>query len=1026
MELGIIGALAYLGNNYYNINQNEEDDNILDDYHHNINFTYHDDSYEKNIKIMKKKSHIIVKSKDPQTTNIINNSIKSINNISVNYKDMNSKFYNENVNNLDNIKMFESFNDKLNNSNETYEDQFKPLVFDNKSNPVSLNQGHKSIDKNKFNTIERSLAIGDDYSFFDEKGDMTYGVTPNDEFTHSNMVPHFAKKQMINKYNEQTLAHKVDIFSGSSKNYIPKKELLLENFAPVQKNVNLVNGSENKLDFMESYYLPSKEKRNILPFEQQQVGPGLNLTPDQTSRADGGNHEEYRPLPKDIDSLRSADRPKLSYEGVVIPGQKGSKGQIIGQVFKRRPEKTKEVDPATFQKSGGVYTKQSSRDRVILKNTTRKSSVPVIGPAKSVVEKRSTKNSSIIKESTKKEVASSGPSNVEHIIKKHSQNKYSFNLLDTQRNTTEDNRQPNPYNLSLGTVKFDPHDLPRQTIKQTTLYNEQGGVPQAPEKSNKTYDPKNIPRITRKETTLFNEQTGFAQGITNKVGAYNPDDVTRPTTRQDILFNDQSGYAQGVTNRGEAYNPDDVLRPTTRQDTQFNEQSGFAQGVTNRGEAYNPDDVLRPTTRQDTQFNEQAGFTQGVTNRGEAYNPDDVLRPTTRQDTQFNEQAGFAQGITNKGETYNPDDILRPTTRQDTQYNGEISNVKGVENKNQSHNPDDILRFTQRQDLAYNNDKLNVRGEVNMNQAYDPNDIFRHTQREEQTHNQNISNAKNEVNMGQVYDPSDVTRQTHREELVYTNQLGHAKNDIEKPISFDPNNTSRPTIKETSLFPDRYGHVMSNNTKPTAFDPSNVPAATLKELLIHQYDLGVAQGTVNKGIMYNPRDIPAETLKQMCVMNTYLSNANKKDTKGGYLSNKYDAPETLRQLMQVLRFGGAFGDQAPRDYGAEQNMQLDDRKELSIQSRNPTDRKHDVIPTTITNLGDTHLKENFSINRTPINDRSNSHSNNFNLPTKYTQSTYRQEESNRLNPDILSQLNSNPLVNNIVISHQDNPNNNEC
>ena len=994
MELGIIGALAYLGNNYYNINPNEdENDYMLDNYHHNINFTYHDDAHEKNIKKIKNKNHIIVKSKNPQETNIINNSIKSINNISVNYKDMNSKFYNENVNNLDNIKMFESFNDKLNSSIESYEDQFKPLVFDNKSDPSSLNQGHKSIDKNKLHTIERSLAIGDGYSFFEEKGDMTYGVTPKDEFTHSNMVPHFAKKQMINNYNEQTLAHKVDIFSGSSKNYVPKKELLLENFAPVQKNVNLVNGSENKLDFMESYYLPSKEKRNILPFEQQQVGPGLNLTPDQTTRADGGSHEEYRPLPKGVDELRSADKPKISYEGVVIPGQKGSKGQIIGKVFKRRPEKTKEIDPSTFQRTGGVFNKPASRDKIILKNTTRKSSRPVIGPAKSVTDKGSKKNSSIIRESTKKEAVSSGPSNVEHVIKKYSQNKCSYKLPDTQRETTSNNRQPNPYNLSLGTVIFDPHDLPRQTIKQTTLYNEQGGAPQAPEKSNKTYDPKDVPRITRKETTLFNEQSGIAQGINNKVGAFNPDDVTRPTLRQDTQFNNQAGYAQGINNK---------------------------VGV------YNPDDVTRPTLRQDTQFNDQAGYAQGITNRGESHNPDDILRPTMRQDTQFNDQAGYAQGVINKGESYNPDNILRPTMRQDTQYNSEISNVKGMENKNQSHNPDDILRFTQRQDLAYNNDKLNIRGEVNMNQAYDPNDIFRHTQREEQTHNQNISNAQSEVNMGQVYDPSDITRQTHREELVYTNQLGHAKNDIEKPVTFDPTNTSRPTIKETSIFPERYGHVMNNNTKPNAFDPSDVPATTLKEMLVHQYDIGVAQGTVNRGSVFNPKDIPANTLKQMCIMDDYISNANKQDTKGGYLSNKYNAPDTLRQLMQVLRFGGAFGDQAPRDYSAEQNMELDDRKELSIQSRNPTNRKHDAIPTTITNLGDMHLRENFPINRTPIIDRSNYHSNNFNLPTNYTQNTYRQEESNRLNPEILNQLNSNPLVNNVVISQLDNSNNNEC
>jgi hypothetical protein len=1031
MELGIIGALAYIGNNYYSENDDQNNDvnqDSLDNYHHNIDFTYHDNAYEKNTNKIKYKNDIISKSQDPQKTNIINNSIKSINNISVNYKDMNSNFYDENVKNLDNIKMFESFNDKLNNSNESYEDQFKPLVFDNKSKPVSQNEGGSSaIDRNKFNSVERNLAIGDDYSLFDNESDMTYGVTSNKDFTHSNMVPHFAKKQMINKYNEQTIAHKVDIFSGSSKNYVPKKELLLENFAPVQKDVNLVGGSQSKLEFMQSYYLPSKEKKNILPFEQQQVGPGLNLAPDQTARADGGNQEDYRPLPKTVDQLRSSDRPKESYPGVIIPGQKGNKGQIIGEVFKRRPEKTKEVDPRTFQRTGGVNSKPSSRDSVILKNTTRKASKPMVGPAFSNVEKRSNKNNSKIRESTKKETASSGPSNARELINKHTQNKCSYKLPDTQRETTGGKtRQPNPYNLSLGTVIFDPHDLPRQTIKQTTLYNEHTGAAEAPTKSNKTFDPTQTTRVTRKQTTLFNEQGGIAQGESTKVGIYNPNDVTRPTLRQDTTFNEQSGIAQGISNKVGMYNPNDVTKPTLRQDMVFNEQTGYAQGISNKTGAYNPDDVTKPTLRQDMVFNEQTGYAQGISNKTGAYNPDDITKPTLRQDMVFNEQSGYAQGVTNKVGVYNPDDIMRPTTRQDTQYNDQLSNVKGMENKNQSHNPEDILRFTQRQDLAYNNDKLNVRGEVNMNQMYDPNDITRHTQREDQVHNQNISNTQGEVNMGQVYDPSDITKQTHREELVHTSHLNHVKSEIDAPIYFDPSDVSKQTIKELSVYPERQGHVMSNNTKPGVFDPSDIPATTLKELLVYQYNLGVAQGSVNKGITFNPNDIPAETLKEMIVMNNYISNANQKDSKGGYLSNKFDAPETLRQLMQVLRFGGALGDQAPRDYSAERNMEFDDRKETAIQSRNPTNRKHDTIPTTATNLGDMHLRDNLNIERSPLIDRVNYHSNNFNLPSKYTQNTYIQEESNRLNPEILNQLNSNPLVNNIVISQPDNSDYNNC
>merc|ERR1711871_1523783 len=363
-------------------------------------------------------------------------------------KDMNSNFYQENVKNLDNSLMFESFNDNLNNSNQSYTDQFKPLKFDNKSKPSSVNQGHKSIDRNKFNSIERSLAIGNEYSFFNSQDDMTYGIVKEKDFKHNNMVPHFSKKQMINDYNEQTFAHKVDIFSGSSRNFVPKKEELLENFAPVQKNINLINGSQNTLDFQKGYYLPSKEKRNILPFEQEQVGPGLNLDPNQSVRADGGRHEEYRPLPKGVDELRSADRPKISYKGVMKPGQKGQKGKTIGKVFKRRPEKTKEMKPEDYQRSGGEFKKPASRDPVILKNTSRKQSKQMIGPAKSNYNKNSSKNSGKITESTKKESAGYDPINVKNKI---NQNQCSYNISKTQRNSTADNKHPtHPHKFSLG------------------------------------------------------------------------------------------------------------------------------------------------------------------------------------------------------------------------------------------------------------------------------------------------------------------------------------------------------------------------------------------------------------------------------------------------------------------------------------------------------------------------------------------------------------------------------------------------
>ena len=939
MELGILGGLVYLGNNYESINE----ENIISDNYHPVSLIYNNDRYEKNLKEIENKNNLIENALNPLKTNIINNSIYPINNISLDYKDMN--FYQENVKKLDNSIMFESFNDNLNNSNQSYDDQFKSLKFDNESIPSSINQGHKSIDVNKFNSIERNLALRNDYSLFDSTNDMTYGITKDEDFKHNNMVPHFSKKQMINEYNEQTFAHKVDIFSGSSKNFIPKKEQLLENFAPVQKNVNLVNGSQNTLEFQRSYYLPSKEKRNILPFEQERVGPGLNMDPSQSIRPDGGKFEEYRPLPKTTDYLRSADRPKISYKGVLKPGQKGKNGKTIGKVFKRRPEKTKEINPEDYQRSGGEIKKQSVRNNVILKDTSRKNSNPLIGPIKYLYEMITNKNSGIVTESNKKELSGSGPTNLKNRISKVNRNKCSYSLPNTQRNNSENNEHlTHPHNFSLGILSFNFHDLPRQTIKQTTLYNK-NAVNAKGHIRNKIYNPNDTPKETNRQTTDYNKSSGVVEGP-QKVISHNPDDLLRKTTKQTTLFNKESGYVNGP-NSNTTFNPKDLIRKTIKQTTLYNNQNGNFEGP-NANISFNPNDLPKKTVKQTTTFNEQGGYIDGH-EKVISYNPDDLAKITKKENLIFNEQAGYVNG---------------PDT----------------------------------------------------NISYNPSDLIKNTLRENLTFTEHSGALKNDINKNHTYNPDDILKTTLREGISNSDYVGHVRNNNDAPITYDPNDLLRTTLREENGVIKRMGHIKGETDKQKVFDPTDIPANTLKDLLVTQYELGVAQGIINKKKSFNPNDVPAQTLKEMCVINKYLSNANQKDINSGYLSNKYQVPETLRQLINILRFGNANGNDAPKDYSAHKNIELDDKKEISIQNREPTNRKHNIIPSSNTNLGNIDLKDTVNILRNPIMNRTNYYSNNLNLPAVYKSNNYRQEESNRLNPEILNQLNNNPLVNNIVIS----------
>lgn len=945
MEIGILGGIAYLGSKYES--KNEEND-IFNNYHP-VNLIYNNDSYEKNLKRIETENNLIKNASDPLKTNIINNSIYPINNISLDYKDMN--FYQENVKKLDNSIMFESFNDNLNNSSQSYDDQFKSLKFENQSIPCSDN---KSFDINKFNSIERNLALGNDYSLFESSQDMTYGITKDEDFKHNNMIPHFSKKQMINDYNEQTFAHKVDIFSGSSRNHIPKKEELLENFAPVQKNVNLINGSQNTLEFQKGYYLPGKEKRNILPFEQEKVGPGLNMDPSQSIRPDGGKFEEYRPLPKTVDQLRSSDRPKITYKGITKPGQMGQRGKTIGRVYKRRPEKTREIKPEEYIRSGGEIKKQKSRSNVVLKKTSRKDSIPVIGTIKSIYEMLTTKNSGETAKSKKKESFSTGPINLKNTISKINQNKCSFNLPKTQRNNTSNTKHlAHPNQFTLGVISSNFHDLPRQTIKQTTLFNKQTGTVNGP-KNNKVYNPNDIPNKTIRQTTEYNKSSGVLEGP-ERIYSYNPKDLMRKTTKQTTLFNKESGYANGP-NTNKTFNPNDLTRKTTKQTTLYNNQNGYVDGP-NSNISYNPNDLLRKTVKQTTTFNEQTGYVNGP-DKVISYNPDDLPKITRKENLSFNEQSGYVNG-------------------------------------------------------------------PNTNIAFNPSDLIRNTLREDLTFTEHSAPIKNDINKNHTYDPEDILKTTLREGITNTDYIGHVRDKIDAPITYDPNDILRTTLREENGGVKRMGHLKGENIKQKTFDPTDIPAKTLKDLLVTQYELGVAQGIINKKKSFNPNDVPAQTLKDMCVINKHLTNANQKDFNLGYISNKYQVPETLRQLINILTFGNPYRNDAPKNYSAEKNTELDDRKEISIQNREPTNRKHDIIPTSNTNLGNVDLRDPVNILRNPIMNRTNYYSNSFNLPAVYKSNNYRQEESNRLNPEILNQLNNNPLVNNVVIS-QPQKNINEC
>lgn len=127
-------------------------------------------------------------------------------------------------------------------------------------------------------------------------------------------------------------------------------------------------------------------------------------------------------------------------------------------------------------------------------------------------------------------------------------------------------------------VVWDPNDIPRTTVKETTLQSAPAanvGIQRPP--NQRVYDPNDIPRTTVKETTLSSGVLGGAHAGDNlRPRTYDPSDVPR-TTNKETTMTDYAGDAYMPTESRREANCYDA-RNTNRQFTSLNEHFGNAVG----------------------------------------------------------------------------------------------------------------------------------------------------------------------------------------------------------------------------------------------------------------------------------------------------------------------------------------------------------------------------------------------------------------------------------------------------------------
>jgi len=552
----------------------------------------------------------------------------------------------------DNSSYLQAFNnqksvtrDEIKNLKSSYLGQFEPQTFDNLDQPASQNDSHYSNDKMVALSLERELAQNGGWTPFSEKDrDMTYNIIPKEHFVHNNMQPFYTGRGMqFNEYNEENRNSKVWLYTGSSRNYVPKREVRAL-FYPEKHITNVdTQGMPNYTSFFQSRFIPGREKRNQLPFEQQMIPPGLNL--DYNDESQHGVHDPYRPLARTVDETRTSSNPKVTFTMPVIPGKKGDRRPVVGPVFKRRPETYRHYNFDWYQKSRGIFTGPTVRDLYTLRPTDKIVHKPHFNHAKFRQSQHLTSSRYAHTYTWRRRLPEFSVRNVTGINGVNGntpvpfQNKESFRIPATQRNTANFGNYLKPATGLTEARIAQNLDRPRPTHKQDLINQNHDGFTQGQTKSRKTQN-FDRPKSTHKQDLINQNHDGFTEGLTKSRKAQNLD---RPKTthKQDLINQNHDGFTEGLTKSRKAQNLD---RPKTthKQDLINQNHEAFVQGQSKARITQNLD---RPkiTHKQDLINQNHDAFVQGQ-NRARITQNLDRPKITHKQDLINQNHDAFVQG----------------------------------------------------------------------------------------------------------------------------------------------------------------------------------------------------------------------------------------------------------------------------------------------------------------------------------------------------------------------------------------------
>jgi hypothetical protein len=442
------------------------------------------------------------------------------------------------------------------------------------------------------------------------------------EFKHANMVP-FAKK-FTQPLGDSAYSQTLDDYTGAGTTQFAKREQA-PLFEPTNEPMGNPYGFESTTDFMESRMVESRNRANERPVESIRVGPGLNQgfthLPSGGFQQQAGEEYVQARMPR-TDDLRVATNPKLTYSAPVVKGAHyittGGTAETVGQVSKYLPDKFYlNKDGERNFVTTGADLKATTRSTQVLKHTTRPETSKSYAGGAGQAEGKATYTVGSTRTPLAKQMGSWGYRNADlsSLFNKDvdaGQNDYGksgveirpnerfytgtrvhatnlapdaregeLHLQDDARATRAEELIDNPraagnFNalgggLAEKATAYDPNDIARTTIKETTIDNDWLGMAAPADAQPKltVYDPNDVARTTVKETTIDNDWLGMAAPVEAqpRMTVYDPNDTARTTIKETTIDNDYIGVAAGSANAAQkltVYDPDDIARITGR------------------------------------------------------------------------------------------------------------------------------------------------------------------------------------------------------------------------------------------------------------------------------------------------------------------------------------------------------------------------------------------------------------------------------------------------------------------------------